>query len=284
MESSAFCLENAELLLLEERLWVLTAPTGISNYDFRPGASFHCRRPEQAPGECLAVARIGAIPHYDLVYGSLQQEGMTLIHSPEEHLRVSELPRWYPLIADLTPKSIWPNERLTWREITSALGCPVFMKGTTQTSRHQRSLSIIETAEQYDRAILAYARDPILRHQGLVFREFVRLRLVEEPTPHRIPSAFEFRTFWWKGNLAGCGRYWWEGTTYGLTEGEAAAGLAVAGAAARRLKVAFLVIDIAQTLDGRWIVIECNEGQESGYGAISPVALWQRIIDLESSQ
>jgi len=46
---------------------------------------------------------------------------------------------------------------------------------------------------------------------------------------------------------------------------------------------AFLVVDIAQAQDGRWLVIECNDGQESGYGSVLPVALWQRIIDLERS-
>jgi ATP-grasp domain, R2K clade family 3 len=43
--------------------------------------------------------------------------------------------------------------------------------------------------------------------------------------------------------------------------------------------MSFFTIDVAQTIAGEWIVIECNDGQESGYAAISPFALWQNLID-----
>ncbi len=71
------------------------------------------------------------------------------------------------------------------------------MKGGRQTSRHKKSLAIIDGAEAYARALEAYARDPILCWQDLVCRRFVPLRPVEEAAvPDRIPSSFEFRTFW----------------------------------------------------------------------------------------
>jgi hypothetical protein len=43
----------------------------------------------------------------------------------------------------------------------------------------------------------------------------------------------------------------------------------------------FVVIDLAQTITGKWIVIECNDGMESGYAGASPFAIWQAIIDQE---
>ena len=61
-------------------------------------------------------------------------------------------------------------------------------------------------------------------------------------------------------------------------------GFAVAREAALRLDVAFVVVDIAQALDGRWIVIECNDGQESGYAGVSPLGLWQAIISFEKTR
>jgi hypothetical protein len=259
----------------------LAAPTGISNYDLRFDAYFRCRHPWQPPGSVVAVPRIGAIPNYDLVYDSLRKEGTTLLHNPEQHLRCSELPRWYPLIEDLTPKSVWTTGPPAVAQIEATLGWPVFMKGVRQTSRHRRSLSIIEGPEQFARALMAYAGDSILRWQGIVCREFIPLRRVEDTTEDRVPSSFEFRTFWWKGEMAGCGRYWWDGKPYRMSEREEAEGLAVAQDAAKRVNVPFLVVDIAQTAEGRWLVIECNDGQESGYAGIAPVALWQRIIDLE---
>jgi hypothetical protein len=50
--------------------------------------------------------------------------------------------------------------------------------------------------------------------------------------------------------------------------------------AVRRLNVPFVVIDIAKTADGRWIVIECNDAQETGYTGLPAKALWERVLAL----
>jgi hypothetical protein len=189
------------------------------------------------------------------------------------------LPHWYPLIADLTPKSLWFSEPPSFESIEQMLGLPLFLKGSRQTSRHRAALSIIHTAEEYDRAIKIYAEDPILRWQDLVCREFARLRPVPATATEKIPASFEFRSFWWRGNCVGVGQYW--STDYDWNRDEERAGLSIAQTAALQLDLPFVVIDIAQTITGEWIVIECNDAQESGYGAVSPFALWQNIIDAE---
>jgi hypothetical protein len=275
-------LAYSELLSIEDSVWVLTAPTDNPNYDFRFADSLKCRHPWQPPENITAVARVGAIPSYDLFYEHLRRdESVTLVNNPTEQMRASDLPQWYPSIEDLTPRSIWSDKVPDVATISDQLGWPIFMKGSRQTSRHQRALSIIEGPEQFEQALAVYSRDPLLRWQRIICREFIRLRLVEDDDPRRLPAAFEFRTFWWKGELAGCGRYWWEGKPYRMTPAEESGGLAVAGEAAQRMKVPFLVIDIAQAQDGRWLVIECNDAQESGYAGVTPVALWQRIAEIE---
>jgi hypothetical protein len=55
--------------------------------------------------------------------------------------------------------------------------------------------------------------------------------------------------------------------------------LLVAQRAAGRLRVPFVMVDFAKAADGRWIVIECNDAQESGYASIPPQALWQRVLE-----
>lgn len=57
--------------------------------------------------------------------------------------------------------------------------------------------------------------------------------------------------------------------------------MALAYEVARRIGAPFLVIDVAQTLEGNWIAIECNDGQESGYAGIPPIGLWNTLIDVE---
>ncbi|MCA9701651.1 MAG: ATP-grasp domain-containing protein, partial [Myxococcales bacterium] len=88
---------------------------------------------------------------------------------------------------------------------------------------------------------------------------------------------------WWRQELVGIGRYWWQGRDYGLSPAEERSAVAIAGEAARRVDVPFVVIDVAQQIDGTWIVIECNDGQESGYAGVSPFAMWQTIARVEAA-
>lgn len=272
---------GGDLLHLDNTLWVLTAPTGVPIYDFAFDRFFPCRRPWERPATVEAVARTGAFDDYPAQYDQLLSAGVRLIHTPEQHRVSSTLPGWYPLLADLTPRSVWVDALPAAATVGGALGWPVFVKGLRQTSRHNRALAIIAGPDAFDRAMEAYARDPILGWQGVVCREFVPLRLVEDTDPQRIPASFEFRTFWWRGQLVGLGRYWWEARPYGLTDDERSQVVAVAGEAARRVAVPFLVVDVAQAVDGRWVVIECNDGMESGYAGASPIGLWQNVVGIE---
>ncbi|MEZ6187450.1 MAG: ATP-grasp domain-containing protein [Planctomycetota bacterium] len=273
-----------DLFELEQAVWLWTARIGVPIYDFAFEPLLACRRPYQRPEEVEAVARVGALDDYAGTYEELRAEGIRLIHSPEAYRRATRLPEWYPLLEDLTPKSLWFSEAPDPSVVGEALGWPIFMKGARQTSRHKRQLSIIAGPDELRRALDAYAQDPILAWQEVVCRALAPLRPVEDPDPERIPSSFEFRSFWWRGELAGVGRYWWEGVDYALGAEERAAALAVAREAARRVDVAFLVVDVAQRVDGRWIVIECNDGQESGYAGVSPLALWQEVVRLERAR
>jgi hypothetical protein len=274
-------LRSADLLLVEDTLWVLTAPVGVAAYDFRFDLGFACRRPWERPDRITAVARVGAFTSYQDTYLSLGAEGIALVHSPEQHLRCSQLPHWYPLLEDLTPRSLWFEGEPDIAAITEHLGWPNFLKGARQTSRHRRRLSIVSGPEALREVLLEYQNDPILHWQPIVARQLIPLRPVEDPQPDRIPSSFEFRSFWWRGELVGLGRYWWEGRRYELSPAERDACLAVAGEAARRIAVPFLVVDLAQATDGRWIVIESNDAQESGYAGVPPLVLWRKVMEIE---
>jgi hypothetical protein len=63
----------------------------------------------------------------------------------------------------------------------------------------------------------------------------------------------------------------WEARPYRPTDQEITE--AVAGDAARRGAAPFVVVDEAQTLDGRWLVIERNDSPESGYAGVSPLGV-----------
>jgi ATP-grasp domain, R2K clade family 3 len=272
-------LENLDLIFVEEALWVLVGKVDLSSYDFSFSQLFACRRPWNRPEKLTAIARFGAISNYDEVYQNLAADGIFLVHSPEQHLLASELSHWYPLLEGLTPKSFWFSDPPDFEVVEQNIGLPLFLKGSRQTSRHNAALSIIRSAEEYYRAIEIYKEDPILRWQNLVCREFVQLRPVPSEATEKIPASFEFRSFWWRSRCVGVGQYW--STSYQWTQQEEQTALAIAQKAALRLNLPFVVIDVAQTISGDWIVIECNDAQECGYAAIFPFQLWHSMIEEE---
>jgi ATP-grasp domain, R2K clade family 3 len=271
--------ENLDLILLEEAVWVLVGEVDLPIYDFPLSRFFSCRRPWNRSEAITAIGRFGATTNYDELYQKFAADGIFLVHSPEQHLLASELPLWYPLLEGLTPKSLWFSEPPEIEILEQAIGLPLFLKGSRQTSRHEAALSIIRSHDDYYRAIEIYKKDPILNWQDLVCREFVQLRPVPSEPTEKIPASFEFRSFWWQGHCVGAGQYW--STSYNWSPEEEKAALAIAKEAALRLKLPFVVIDVAQTIAGDWIAIECNDAQESGYAAISPFGLWQNLIDEE---
>lgn len=269
------------LILIEGGLWILESKTGQAAYDFPFENLFACSHPYLLPEKLQAIARIGAIPDYPSLYERLQIEGISLVHTPEEHQKASELPFWYPLIIDLTPESIWFSDFPTAHQIEQHLPYPLFIKGARQTSKHRASLSIAKNRADLSYILKEFQNDSILHWQSLVCRKFIPLRVLQEGKGDQLPVAFEFRTFWYKAQLAAMGPYWPEQQNHPVTALEIQDMLGVAQTAAARLQIPFLVVDVAQTQTGQWLVIECNDAQESGFAGVSPVKLWQRTVTIE---
>ncbi|WP_225888101.1 hypothetical protein [Myxococcus xanthus] len=195
-----------DLLQVEERLWLLTAQTGKGIYDFAFDRFFACCRPYVLPESMEVVARVGVWNDYAERFRELADAGIRLVHTPEQHLQATELPHWYPKLMDLTPRSVWFDERPDAETVAEQLGWPVFVKGERQTSRHRKSLAIIEGPEQFRQAMDAYAKDPILHWQRVVCRELrpcagsKRARRTASPAPsNSAPSGGRAR--WWGGAL-----------------------------------------------------------------------------------
>lgn len=275
-------LEDLDIFLLEDVVWVIAAKIDVPRYDFPFETFFACRHPVYRPQLIEAIGRFGVTEDYDDLHSVLKSDGISLVHSPQQHQLASELIHWYPLLEDITPRSLWFDVPPVAEEVEKHFSYPIFVKGSRQTNRHKASLSIIRCRSEYDNVASAYRDDQVLHWQSFVCREFVELRSVPvKQKTEKIPPSFEFRTFWWRGECVGSGVYWADFAAYSWTDAEKSAALEVARKAAERLSAVFLVVDVAQTTTGEWIVIECNDAQESGYAAVAPISLWQNIVDIE---
>ncbi|HEX2224816.1 MAG TPA: ATP-grasp domain-containing protein [Thermoanaerobaculia bacterium] len=261
---------------IENKLLVMSGDVGVSAYDFDFDLHFACSHPYRLEGEELCVLRVGAIADYAAEFTAKLSLGLRLVNSPAEHALASELESWYPLLRDLTPRSQVFDDFPLVEEVEARFTWPVFMKGSRQTSKHDPELSVIEDRSHYERAVRRYRSDPILHWQKPVVRELIPLVPVAGHVPGKVRPSLEYRSFWWYGECVGWGRYWYQVEPYQCADAEA--GLAIAGEAAARLRVPFLVVDFAKTSDGRWIIIECNDAQESGYAGVPPLELWRQVL------
>ncbi len=275
--------DEVDLLHLDRTVWVAERKVGLPVYDFPFDTFRPCSRSRWGIESLTAIARVGAVEDYPAFHAAMREHGVELVHTSEQHDLCSELPLWYPMLADLTPESRWYDKAPSAAEAADIFGWPIFLKGSRQTSRHKAKLSIVHDDAEYDAAVESFADDRILHWQKVVLRKFIPLRPVTADMGERIPASFEFRTFWWKGQLAGAGPYFAEFAKYAWNASEEKAALTIAAEAARRVALPFVVIDVAQTQTGEWIVIEINDAQESGYTGISPLVMWQRIVEVEKA-
>src|SRR5262245_47800653 len=96
-----------DLFLLDDAVWILTTSIGVPSYDFGFAAFFPCRRPWRRPEQLTAIGRFGVCDDYAELFAVCAGDGIRLVHTPEQHRLASELTEWYPLIASLTPRSVW---------------------------------------------------------------------------------------------------------------------------------------------------------------------------------
>lgn len=274
---------KTDFFSLDEGIWIAEQKTNVSAYDFQFSPLFPLSRPRFEGTEKI-IARIGAISDYQLLYNNYKALGFELVNSPREHQLASELQHWYPIIANLTPKSKVYTHFPSLELVLEDFNFPIFIKGNRQTAKHSASLSIANTPDEFAKITAAYQEDKILHWQSVVCREYIPLKLLPKQAPDKVPLAFEFRTFWWKGQLVGSGNYWSQFMNYNWSDDQATTALSLAKKAVTRLQIPFIVIDLALNLDNEWIIIECNDAQESGYAGVAPFSLWQNILRIEKNQ
>jgi hypothetical protein len=248
-------------------------PEGVSADD----ALWHIpRQPEIVPG-----VWIGYIPlpsHYEQIYEAALSRNIRLLNSPEQFRRAEEFDRFYPFIADLTAESRCVSGMVECEEAAQQLGYPVFLKGTIQSQKAKG----IGSCVAHDPEQLATIATALLgnhrRSLGtIIVRKLLDLRH-SRIGPGGFPFGREYRVFVHAGHVVGLGFYW-EGedelAALDPTEREQVSGLALE--AFRRLEVPYLTVDVGQTRQGDWIVIEVGDGQFSGLSQIPVHQLWTRL-------
>ena len=238
-----------------------------------------------AQDEETAAAWLGYIPSpkwYAAIYTAALEKRIRLLNTPVEHLNVQEFDRAYVRLQELTPASVIITDTSQCGDAVQHLGLPVFVKGTVQ-SRKARGWKAcaaysLEELQQLCGQLLALDA----RSRGrVVVRELVKLRYARS-SELGFPFGREYRCFIHQQKVLGYG-YYWEGDdplkALSRTEEDAVLGLALE--AARRIGTPFAAVDIGQTQEEQWSVIETGDAQFSGASQTPLLPQWHAISQIQ---
>lgn len=197
--------------------------------------------------------------------------GLRLLNSPDENERLMRFERFYPLVCDLTARSViadGPAQALAALEL---LELPVFVKG-----------SIISRKDHGWDACVARDRDELAQicaaHRGtVVIRELLDLRRSGQ-VHGDFPTAREYRVYLRDERVLGHGSFWPGPDPFGALRGaELADALDLARHAARRVRSPLACVDVAQLADMSWKLIELGDPQHTGVAHMPRELFWTQL-------
>lgn len=235
----------------------------------KAGFTIHTSRCAVDPG--LVIGRYSVLPNYHELTHDLTYRKAILPHDYVLHSWVAAF-SWVtdPLIATLTPETWFGNDFA----YSSDPG-PFVVRGATNSRKGSWFRRMFAPDR---RAALEVANrlldDEEIARQGLVYRKYVPLRAFGHDEVTGIPLANEWRVFCWMGRVLTHAPYWGSGHETWAPEAMVVVRKVLEVDIAKAM---FLVIDVAETEAGDWIVVELNDGQMSGLQETDPHEFYRQL-------
>jgi hypothetical protein len=229
------------------------------------------------PGD-LVVGRYALLPFYAEQERDFREAGATCINTLQQHSYVADLQNYVEDLGDMTPR--------TWSRLEDVPRNegPFVLKGETNSKKSDWARSMF--ARDWEAALTVHSNltnDSLIGAQRIYVRKYVPLVRLGEAIGG-VPLTKEFRFFVCDGVVLSGGFYWDAFADDILYQGGVIPDVAdvpqafLAEAVSRVAhNVRFFAIDVAQAETGEWIVIELNDGQQSGLSANQPDVLYRRL-------
>lgn len=228
------------------------------------------------PNNYLVIPRYSLLPFHKELFEEVSLKNSILINTPAMHEYVADLESWYEDLQELTPKSWFrledvPNEG------------PFIVKGKTNSRKDRwKNLMYAENKEEAINIACELMCDSLLGKQGIVVRKYEQLVTFDEDVSGR-PVTEEFRYFCLDGKILARG-YYWSNFSDSLKDAgiypdfsEEADQLVLRALEKIKGKIRFVVVDVAKTVEGKWIVIELNDGCMSGTSDVPLEELYDNL-------
>ena len=236
-----------------------------------------CYLPDQdAVG--IISAYISETGYYEALEQALKRKGIHLLNTHTDSDRAMEFDQFYPLISDLTPKSVIVDSEDDIAVAIDSIGWPMFIKGGIKSNKEGGwDACVIHDEETLRNSYQYFKRRPITARGKLIARELAPLRRTGSIIGG-FPESREYRTFLVRGTLIGMGYYWSNRDCFGeLDRDEQRKVRLLAEEVAARIKTPLMAVDIGQLESGDWIVIETGDLQFSGVTQMNHLVFWNTI-------
>lgn len=226
------------------------------------------------------ICRFSALPFNRELEKDLHNLNLRPINSSSEHSYIAEM-GWIYDIEHLT----FP----TWDRLENVPGnFPLVIKGKTNSRKFEWNTKMFAKDKSAAIDIMHDLwHDPLIGPQGLVFRKYIPLKTLELGI-NDMPMTNEWRLFFYKNQLIDYGFYWATLDNLEIIDGSdfLNSGLKVAKECAEIISefTNFFVVDVAQDIEGKWWVVEINDGQMSGLSLIPHERFYRNLYKvLENS-
>lgn len=224
----------------------------------------------------LVIGRLSLLPYYREVVEDLKILGATLINTHIEHSYIADMQHWYYDLEGLTPKTWFEPSRVTEEG-------PYVLKGHTNSRKSLWRTHMYAPSRKDIGIVLCHLLDDtFISQQQIYVRKYVPLKTYLIGLNGQ-PITDEYRFFICYGKIIS-GAYYWSSHIEDLNEQGIFPDVErVPRSFIREVMdrvgdhAKFYVIDVAQTAEGEWIVVELNDGCQSGLSENSPDTLFRNL-------
>lgn len=204
---------------------------------------------------------------YRLLYSAVRHYGFSLVNNPEEYLNGQYIPRYHPIIAEYTQAATWFSDpevdTTTVSDFLSKRSYPVMMKDYVKSEPQEEFTNIRPdvTASELARLCRNFSKERFpLFEGGFVLREKVPLKKYYHVTKSPVSNEWRFFCFRTRDHTAVLAPESRTGLTW---TPEPTKYFQVIMKINHIMKSNYYSVDVAETEDGEWTVIEIGDGQVS---------------------
>lgn len=247
------------------------------NYEIESASKYFPIIESRTKATGLVIGRYSVLPYYRELEVDLLCNNSRLINTTSQHDWIADCRSWSTTFGD---EDI---SRYTPRTYTNPVTLPegrYVVKGITNSRKHNWNTHMFASDKKEAIEISnRLQQDTFYMNQPIVYREYVDLENFGVGI-NGLPISNEYRMFFYRENLLSGGFYWSEHEVeYKETDLCEAKEFAVHVAQYVSVYANFFVLDVAKTKEGKWILIEINDGQMSGLSNNDPDVLYRNLYD-----